>query len=106
MTGVFFVFISYVEVQGLRGTNPPLDQLTAPLSTLATMMHLDVFQIPIDLGAMVSFFSLALSCMNAGARVIFQMGREGFFHQPPATAHATNETPHVAITIYAPAAVR
>jgi amino acid transporter len=101
LTGVFFVFITYTEVLGLRGANPSLDKLTAPLSTLATMMHLDVLQIPIDLGALVSFFALALSCMNSGARVVFQMGRQGFFHAATGTAHATNETPHVAITIYA-----
>jgi amino acid transporter len=101
LTGVFFVFITYVEVLGLRGANPPLDKLTAPLSTLATIMHLDVLQIPIDLGALLSFFSLALSCMNAGARVVYQMGRQGFFHKATGTTHATNETPHVAITVYA-----
>ena len=101
LTGVFFVFITYTEVLGLRGANPSLDKLTAPLSTLATMMHLDVLQIPIDLGALVSFFALALSCMNSGARVVYQMGRQGFFHAATGTAHAKNETPHVAITIYA-----
>jgi amino acid transporter len=101
LTGVFFIFITYTEVLGLRGVKPSLDAQTAPLSTLATMMHLDVLQIPIDLGAMLSFFSLALSCMNAGARVIFQMGRQGFFHEATGNAHAKNETPHIAITIYA-----
>jgi amino acid transporter len=101
LTGVFFVFITYTEVLGLRGANPSLDKLTAPLSTLATMMHLDVLQIPIDLGAMVSFFSLALSCMNAGARVVFQMGRHGLFHESTGVSHARNETPYIAITIYA-----
>jgi amino acid transporter len=101
LTGVFFVFISYTEILGLRGANPSLDKLTAPLSTLATMMHLDVLQIPIDIGALVSFFSLALSCMNAGARVVYQMGRQGFFHAATGNAHAKNETPHIAITIYA-----
>ncbi len=101
LTGVFFVFITYVEVLGLRGANPTLDKLTAPLSTLATMMHLDVLQIPIDIGAMVSFFSLALSCMNAGARVVYQMGRQGYFHKSTGAAHATNETPHNAILIFA-----
>ncbi len=101
LTGAFFIFITYVEVLGLKGNNPTLDKLTAPLSTLATLMHLDVLQIPIDLGAMLSFFSLALSCMNAGARVVYQMGRQGYFHKSTGISHATNSTPHVAITIYA-----
>ena len=99
---MFFVFITYVEGAGpaRRQTRPSISS-TAPLSTLATMMHLDVLQIPIDLGAMLSFFSLALSCMNAGARVIFQMGRNGLFHESTGNTHVTNATPHVAITIYA-----
>jgi len=101
LTGAFFIFISYVEVLGFRGVTPTLDKQTAPLSVLATMMHLDVLQIPIDIGAMVSFFSLALSCMNAGARVIFQMSRQGYFHKNAGAAHTTNETPHNAILIYA-----
>lgn len=101
LTGVFFVFVTYMEVVGLRGVKPSLDAQTAPLSTLATMMHLDVLQIPIDLGALVSFFSLALSCMNAGSRVVFQMGRQGFFHEASGRAHHVNETPHYAITVYA-----
>ena len=35
---------------------------------------------PLSLGAMVSFFALCLSCLNAGARVIYAMGRHGIFH--------------------------
>jgi amino acid transporter len=101
LTGAFFIFITYTEVLGLKGNNPTLDKLTAPLSTLATLMHLDVLQIPIDLGAMLSFFSLALSCMNAGSRVVYQMGRQGYFHHSTGRSHAVNATPHVAITIYA-----
>jgi amino acid transporter len=100
-TGAFFVFISYVEIQSLGNANPTLDKLTTPLSSLATLYHVDLLQIPIDAGAMISFFSLALSCMNAGARVIYQMGRQGFFHGATGSAHATNATPHVAVTIMA-----
>jgi amino acid transporter len=101
LTGVFFVFISYVEIMALKGANPSLDKLTTPLSTIATMLHVDYLQIPIDVGAMVSFFSLALSCMNAGSRVVFQMGKQGFFHESMGRAHATNATPHIAVTVYA-----
>jgi amino acid transporter len=101
ISGAFFVFISYVEILALGGANPSLDKLTTPLSTLATLVHADVLQIPINIGAMVSFFSLALSCMNAGARVIYQMGRQGFFHASTGRSHSTNETPHVAVTLMA-----
>jgi amino acid transporter len=101
VTGAFFVFISYVEIVGLAASNPTLDKLTTPLSTLATMLHVDVLQIPIDAGAMVSFFSLAASCMNSGARVMYQMGKQGFFHGATASSHAKNETPHIAVSLMA-----
>jgi amino acid transporter len=38
--------------------------------------------------------------MNAGARVVFQMGKQGFFHASTGVAHETNATPHVGVTIY------
>jgi amino acid transporter len=101
ISGAFFVFISYVEILALGNANPSLDKLTTPLSTLATVVHADILQVPINVGAMVSFFSLALSCMNAGARVIYQMGRQGFFHASTGRAHSTNATPHIAVTVMA-----
>jgi amino acid transporter len=101
ISGAFFVFISYVEIMALGNGNPTLDKLTTPLSTLATSLDAPVFQVPINIGAMVSFFSLALSCMNAGARVIYQMGRQRFFHSMTGSSHASNETPHVAVTVMA-----
>ncbi len=57
--------------------------------------------IPLSAGAMVSFFALALSCMNAGARVMFAMGRHGIFHPGIRTAHSVNKTPHVALAVMA-----
>jgi len=101
LSGAFFIFISYTEILGLAGANPSLDKQTTPLSALATLLHVDYLQIPIDAGAMISFFSLALSCMNAGARVVYQMGRQGFFHESTGRAHATKATPHVAVTVMA-----
>jgi amino acid transporter len=101
ISGAFFVFISYVEIMALGNGNPTLDKLTTPLSTLSTVVHAPILAVPINIGAMVSFFSLALSCMNAGARVIYQMGRQGFFHGSTGSAHASHATPHVAVTLMA-----
>jgi amino acid transporter len=52
-------------------------------------------------GAMFSFFALASSCMNAGARVMFAMGRHDFFHKSTSTAHKDHGTPHVALATMA-----
>jgi amino acid transporter len=99
IAGVFFVFVTYVEVQATNGTKPTLDQLTAPLNTIAGIVHMPWMAIPISVGAMVSFFALNLSCLNAGSRIIYIMGQQGLFHKFTADSHHINETPHVAVFI-------
>jgi amino acid transporter len=99
-TGVFFVFMSYVEVAGTRGYHTPLSGLAAPLNTLSDIYGVSWFKIPLSIGAMVSFFGLSLSCLNAGSRIIYPMARHGIFSRHLGRAHATNRTPHIAITVY------
>jgi amino acid transporter len=52
-------------------------------------------------GAMFSFFALASSCMNAGARVMYAMGRHQFFHRSTGAAHEVHGTPHIALMVMA-----
>jgi amino acid transporter len=101
LSGVFFVFVTYVEVMGTRGYSTSLDKIDAPLNVLASLAHVPALQVVLSLGAMVSFFALNLSCINAGGRVIYAMGRHGIFPAATAESHETNETPHVAITLMA-----
>jgi amino acid transporter len=65
------------------------------------MMKVSWLKVPISAGAMLSFYSLALSCMNAGARILYPMGRLGVFHRAIGNSHDENETPHVAVTVMA-----
>lgn len=98
--GLFFVFMSYVEVSGARLSHTPLDQMSAPLNTLAALYGVPAFKIPISLGAMVSFFGLSLTCLNAGARIMFPMAQHVVFPSPLGHVHHRNQTPHKAITTY------
>jgi len=101
LTGVFFVLASYTEVLGFIGYNTTLDKVDAPLNVLADIMSVGWLKGPISFGAMISFFSLALSCMNSGARILYPMGKVGVLHSSFGSAHETNETPHVAVTVMA-----
>jgi amino acid transporter len=101
ITASFFIFITYVEVQGTAGADTTLDKMAAPLNTLAVMYGVPYLQPILSLGAMVSFFALASSCMNAGARVMYAMGRHDFFPQNTSYAHAKHGTPHVALIVMA-----
>ncbi len=100
-TGAFFVFITYVETHALANNNPSLDQLDAPLTTLSENLGVKWMGVIVSIGAMVSFFALAMSCMNAGARVVFTMGRYGIFPISIGSSHKHNLTPHIAITAFA-----
>lgn len=99
LTGLFFIFIAYVEISGLRGSNPSLDQLTTPLNALADLMGVSFLKVPLSIGAMLTFFSLSLSCLNAGARILFPMGRHGVLHSSIGNAHKLHKTPHIAVTV-------
>ncbi|HTQ31893.1 MAG TPA: APC family permease [Opitutaceae bacterium] len=98
-TGLFFVFITYVEVLGTHGYSKTLDQLDAPLNTLAERFGVSAFAPVVSAGAMLSFFALALACLNSGARVMFAMGRHDFFPRSTSAVHKVHETPHVALAV-------
>jgi len=99
LAGVFFVFVTYVEVQITHGYKTTLDMLTAPLNVMADIVGMPILKAPLSAAAMVSFFALNLSCLNAGGRVIYIMGKQGLFHSSTADAHHKNETPHVGVLI-------
>lgn len=101
ISGVFFIFVTYVEIMGVRGYSMTLDKIDQPLNILAQLIKIPVLQIPLSLGAMLSFFALNLSCISAGGRVIYAMGRHGIFPEATGAAHDKNETPHIAVTVMA-----
>jgi amino acid transporter len=100
-TGLFFIFVSYIEVLGTHGYPVTLDKIDAPLNVLASRFGVGVLIPVLSAGAMFSFFALALSCMNAGARVMFAMGRHEFFHKATSKVHESHATPHFALGIMA-----
>jgi amino acid transporter len=99
ITGIFMVVMSYVEVFGTRHS-VNLGTLTAPLTYLSQAYGVSFFKVPVAIGAMVSFFSLTLSCLNAGSRIIYPMAQHMVFPKHFARAHPINRTPHVAITAF------
>jgi amino acid transporter len=101
LTGAFFVFVCYMEVMATNGYSTTLDKLDAPLSVMCDIYKVPFLSLPICAGAMASFFALALSCMNAGSRVMLAMGRHGIFHSATSKTHSKHATPHMALGIMA-----
>jgi amino acid transporter len=100
ITGAFMVFMSYVEVFATNHMGKSLSSFTTPLTAISSAYGVSFFKVPVALGAMVSFFSLSLSCLNAGARIIFPLCGHGFLPRKGHAVHATNKTPHVALAAY------
>jgi amino acid transporter len=101
LTGAFFILVCYTETLGTRGYKDTLDKLDAPLNVLAEMYHVSFLAPLLSAGAMFSFYALASSCMNAGARVMYAMGRHEFFHRGTGAAHEKHGTPHVSLAVMA-----
>jgi len=104
LTGLFFIFVTYSEVLGTRdyteqGKAVTLDAISSPLTVLSSMYGVPWLAIPLEACAMTSFYALALSCINAGSRVIFAMSRHGAFHECLYRAHDKNKTPHIALGV-------
>ncbi len=97
IAATFFVFSMYAEILGLRGSKPPLDQLSMPLWNLADVLNTGYLKIPIAIGAICSSFSVALACVNTSARIILPMSEDGLLPKVFASVHPRFRTPHVAL---------
>lgn len=99
ISGLFFMVTSYVAVLGFRGMSTKLGDSTAPFNDLADSVGAGYFGVIVSIGAVISMFACTLASINAGARIMFSMGRHGIFHPHVGSAHGTNRTPHHAVTL-------
>lgn len=99
LAGIFFIFMAYIEVLGFSGASADLAKTEAPLDFLAHQAGVDFLGIVISLGALLSFFSCTLGCINPTARVLFLMARHGVFHTSLGASHEENLTPHTAVAL-------
>lgn len=97
--GVFFVILSYTEVLGFAALGTKLSEAEAPLAELASGSGVGFFGPLISIGALISFWACFLASINAGARILFSMGKHGIFHTSVGNAHEDNKTPHIAVAI-------
>lgn len=99
VSGLFFIFLSYIEVLGFQGAASTLDKSSAPLNDLANMAGVGFFGVLVSICALISFQACILASINAGSRILYSMGRHGIFHDLVGQTHGRNETPHIAVTL-------
>jgi amino acid transporter len=100
VAGAFFIFCAYVEVLGARGLPTTLDKLGAPLDALADAAHVPALKLAIDVGALLSSFSITLAALNAGGRIVFDKSRAGLFAAALGTTHPQFRTPSTALVVF------
>jgi amino acid transporter len=99
LSGILFILFAYTEVLGFAGYKTTLDKVDTPINILAGLVGMPVLIVPLSLGAMIGSFAAVSACVNASARIMYSLSRNGILHPAVGAAHAVHETPHVAVTI-------
>ncbi len=100
VVGVFYVLMAYVGTVGY-GINKMVSGYgndPAPFDTIGRIYSGPFFVVLIDLVGVLSFFGAALAIINAGARIMYTVGRDGLFPRWAAWLHPTRQTPVGSIT--------
>lgn len=95
--GLFFTIITYFMVLGMNDKTDVLGSSASPFSDMTNAAHLPWAAGVVYFAAMISTFACALACVNAGARMLFSMGRYQFLHGSMGLVHKVHKTPHVAV---------
>lgn len=99
--GLVFIVSAYALTWGFRGVEPPLSSAEAPLTTLANTFGGGTIGFLVSIGVALSFFACILGSINAASRVLYTLSRHGLFHGSAGATHASNSTPHIAVTLVA-----
>ncbi|MBD2204541.1 APC family permease [Calothrix sp. FACHB-1219] len=99
LAGLFYIATTYIEVLGFRDTGIAITTTEEPLGFLSQQVGVGFLGELVALGALLSFFACILGSINPAARIFFLMARHGLFHSSLGTAHSSNKTPHVAVTM-------
>lgn len=99
LAGLFYISTTYIEVLGFRDTGVSISTTEEPLGFLAEQAGVGFLGVLIAFCALFSFFACILGSINPAARVFFTMARHGLFPSSLGTAHSSNRTPHIAVTM-------
>lgn len=110
IVGLFYILMSYTQLLAFKGQTTILGEdgqpialaaSTAPLNDIAKIVGVEFYGKLIDIGIVISMFACNLACVNAGARMLFTLSRDGVLPSHMGQAHSTNQTPHIAVLVSA-----
>ncbi|MBV9389820.1 MAG: APC family permease [Chroococcidiopsidaceae cyanobacterium CP_BM_ER_R8_30] len=97
ISGVFFTLMAGIIVLAFHSAAVDLSKTEAPLDYLAQQAGVGLLGKLISVGALLSFFSCTLGCVNSTARILFMMARHGLLANSLGKVHRVNKTPNIAI---------
>ncbi len=97
-SGVFFTLVCYCMVLAVGDHTAVIGDSASPFAAVTRRAGIVWAAELVYLSALISSFACTLACVNAGARMIFSMGRYGVLHGALGRVHARHATPHVAAT--------
>jgi amino acid transporter len=101
LAGVLYLLAATAQDVALRGAPSDVTASPTPLSDLFTQTS-PVFAAVLDLGIAASWFACAIASVNALARILFCMGREGIAPAAVGRTHPVFRTPSTAILAVMP----
>jgi amino acid transporter len=99
ISGAFFVFSTYAEVDAVGSKVDLLTGTQAPLQVIATLKGRAWVGPIVSVGAIMSFFACAMSCITAAARTMFLMGAQNVLPARLGQVHPRHQTPYLAVIV-------
>jgi amino acid transporter len=99
VAGLFFTLMSYIEILGFNRSGVDITQVEEPLTFLSQQSGVGWLGDIVAIGALFSFFSCVLGSINPAARIFYTMAQHGLFPSSLGESHATNRTPHIAVSL-------
>jgi amino acid transporter len=100
--GTVYIFATYRSILGFHGIGNPITESVSPIDDLRVYGDVDFLRYPVAAGLAVSFFAIILASVNALARMLFTMAREGVIPEWFGRTHPRHRTPYVGIFLIAP----
>lgn len=99
-SGLAYVFGSYVETIGYP-TAKALSKADVPMVTVAHQYLSPWVGTLVNVAALLSILGGVLACMNAAARLLFAMSRDGFVSTGLTATHPQQRSPYRAVAVVA-----
>lgn len=99
IAGLYYIINSYAYISAFRFLNDKYTTSQAPVTEVAGYFGVSALAVLLSIGAVISSLAVVLASINAGARGLYEMSKNGILNKNISNTHKKNKTPHVAIGI-------